>query len=159
MQTHELKPAKGSRHRKKIVGRGPGSGWGKTAARGENGQRSRRGHWNPKASEGGQMPLLRRLPKVGFRNPNPTIYQVVNVSQLNILDDNTIVTVELLKEKGLIGSRRKLFKILGTGEIKKSLIIKEGCVSKTAKEKIEKAGGKITVININRAVVEPKQSK
>ena len=159
MQTHELKPAKGSRHRKKIVGRGPGSGWGKTAARGENGQRSRRGHWNPKASEGGQMPLLRRLPKVGFRNPNPTIYQVVNVSQLDALDNNAVVTAELLKQKGLIGSRRKLFKILGTGEINKSLTIQDGCISKTAKEKIQKAGGKITVVKKNRAVVEPKESK
>lgn len=159
MQIHELKPAKGSTHRKKIVGRGPGSGWGKTAGRGENGQRSRRGHWSPKASEGGQMPLLRRLPKVGFRNPNPTIYQIVNVCQLDILDANSLVTAELLKQKCLIGSRRKPFKILGTGEIQIALTIKEGVVSKVAKEKIEKAGGKVVVTEIDREFPQSKKIK
>jgi large subunit ribosomal protein L15 len=159
MQIHDLKPAKGSRHRKKIVGRGPGSGWGKTAGRGENGQKSRRGHWNPKASEGGQMPLLRRLPKVGFRNPNPTIYQIVNVCQLDILEKDANVTAELLKERGLIGSRKKPFKILGTGDLKIALVIQEGTVSKSAREKIEKAGGKIELLEKSSAVANPIKNK
>jgi large subunit ribosomal protein L15 len=156
MQIHDLKPAKGSRHRKKIVGRGPGSGWGKTAGRGENGQRSRRGHWNPKASEGGQMPLLRRLPKVGFRNPNPTIYQIVNIHQLQVLGENAVVTAEVLKSHRLIGSRRKPFKILGNGEITIPLVIQEGKVSEVAKVKIEKAGG---VISVNSTSEESSQTK
>lgn len=143
MELHQLKAPKGSRKKRKIVGRGPGSGHGKTSCRGENGQRSRAGRWSVGGSEGGQMPLIRRLPKVGFRSHRPILNQIVKLGSLNKLDDGTVVNSEFLKSQGFIGSVNKPFKVLGDGEIKKSLVIQGGSVSKTAKEKITKAGGKI----------------
>lgn len=146
MQLHELKSPKGSRKKKRIVGRGKGSGRGKTSGRGENGARSRTGRWNLASSEGGQMPLIRRLPKVGFRSKRPILNQVVTLDGLNKFDKDAVVNIESLKVLGLINSIHKPVKILGNGEIKKSLIIEIKSVSKSAKEKIEKAGGKIEVV-------------
>lgn len=145
MEMYELKSPKGARKRKKIVGRGKGSGWGKTAGRGENGQGSRAGRGIISNLEGGQMPLIRRLPKVGFRSHRPILNQVVKVEQLDKFEKDAVVNAESLKAKGLIGSVNKPFKILGNGEIKKPLIIQTNCVSKTAQDKIIKAGGKIEV--------------
>jgi len=145
MQIHQLEAPRGSRKKKRIVGRGPGSGRGKTSGRGENGQRSRAGRWTggSKGSEGGQMRLIRRLPKVGFRSHRPREYQVVNVESLNKFDNNAVVNIVSLKSLGLIGSVNKPFKILGKGELKKSLTVQGEAVSKTAAEKINSAGGKI----------------
>lgn len=156
MQVHELKAPRGSRKSKRILGRGNGSGRGKTAGRGENGQRSRSGRWATKGSEGGQMALIRRLPKVGFRNQNATVYQVVNVGQLSIFEKDTVVTVDLLKQKGLVRSRRKLVKILGNGELTQPVVVQVHNVSKTAQEKITKAGGKIEDIPVQSIDKEDK---
>ncbi len=146
MQLHELKSPKGSRKKKRIVGRGKGSGRGKTCGRGENGARSRTGRWSLASSEGGQMPLIRRLPKVGFRSKRPILNQVVSLDGLNKFEKDAVVNIESLKAYGLINSIHKPVKILGNGEITKALVIQIKSVSKTAKEKIEKAGGKIEVV-------------
>ena len=144
MQLQDLKSPKGSRKRKKIVGRGRGSGFGKTSGRGENGQKSRStGRALVGSSEGGQMPLIRRLPKVGFRSKRPILNQVVSLAKLNTYKDGTVINAEFLKARGLIKSLNKPFKILGDGEITKSLVIQAKSISKTAKEKVLKAGGKI----------------
>ena len=146
MQLHELKSPIGSRKRRKIVGRGRGSGHGKTSCRGQKGQGARSGRGILGSLEGGQMPLIRRLPKVGFRSKRPILYQVVNLEQLNRFKDGTVVTPELLKTEGLIKSYNKPFKILGDGDIKKSLTVRTLSVSKSAQEKITKAGGKVEMI-------------
>jgi len=148
MQLHELKSPKGSRKRKKIVGRGRGSGIGKTSGRGENGQKSRAtGRCLVGSSEGGQMPLIRRLPKVGFRSHRPILNQIVKLERLNNnFDNGAVINAESLKAEGLIKSFNKPFKILGDGEINKSLIIQAGSISKKAQEKIIKAGGKIEIV-------------
>ena len=144
MQIHELKSPKGSRKRKKIVGRGKGSGHGRTCGRGDNGQKSRStGRGILGSLEGGQMPLIRRLPKVGFRSKRPILNQIVYLERLNQFNDGTVVDPAFLKAHGLIKSLNKPLKILGDGEIKKSLVIHSVDVSKTAREKILKAGGKI----------------
>lgn len=144
MQLQDLKSPKGSRKRRKIVGRGRGSGHGKTSGRGENGQKSRStGRTIVGSSEGGQMPLIRRLPKVGFRSHRPILNQVVNLERLNQFKSGTVINAELLKAQGLIKSLNKPFKILGDGEIKELLVVQAQSISKTAQEKIIKAGGKI----------------
>ncbi|MBU4333512.1 MAG: 50S ribosomal protein L15, partial [Candidatus Omnitrophica bacterium] len=120
MQLHELKSPKGSRKKKRIIGRGKGSGRGKTSGRGENGARSRTGRWNLASSEGGQMPLIRRLPKVGFRSKRPILNQVVSLDGLNKFDNDAVVDIVSLKALGLINSIHKPVKILGNGEIEKS---------------------------------------
>lgn len=145
MQLHELQSPKGSRKKKRIVGRGRGSGKGKTSGRGENGQRSRTGRWSAKGSEGGQMRLIRRLPKVGFRSHRPILNQIIKLDQLNCFKKDTVVTAELLKSEGLISSLNKPYKILGDGELKNALTIQAESVSKSALEKIKKAGGKVEV--------------
>ncbi|MGE0269047.1 MAG: 50S ribosomal protein L15 [Candidatus Omnitrophota bacterium] len=145
MQLHELVSPKGSRKRRKIVGRGKGSGLGKTSGRGQKGQTSRSGDWSPKAHEGGQMRLIRRLPKVGFNSHRPILNQIVKVESLNRFKKDTIVTAELLKSEGLIKSLNKPFKILGDGELKNALIVQAESVSESAKEKIIKAGGKVEI--------------
>jgi len=159
MQLHELKSPKGSRKKKRIVGRGKGSGRGKTSGRGENGARSRTGRWNLGSSEGGQMPLIRRLPKVGFRSKRPILYQIVSLTDLNKFEKNAVVNIESLKELGIINSIHKPVKILGNGEVKKSLVVQIQSVSKTAKELIEKAGGKIEAVKkeINQNKKSPKK--
>jgi large subunit ribosomal protein L15 len=138
MKLHELSPAKGSKHSKKRVGRGPGSGLGKTAGRGEKGQKSRTGYSSRPGFEGGQMPLVRRVPKRGFTNIFKTEYAVVNLSQLAELEGD--VTPESLKEQGLVRSGRPV-KVLGDGEIGKALRVTAHKFSKSARAKIEAAGG------------------
>jgi large subunit ribosomal protein L15 len=144
MHLHELKSPVGSRKRKKLLGRGAGSGHGRTSGRGQKGQNSRSsGRKLVGTSEGGQMPLAKRLPKVGFRSKRPILNQVVDLKQLNQLENGAVINVAFLKSQGLIESIHKPFKILGDGELKKSVVIEEGSVSQTAREKILKAGGKV----------------
>ncbi|HEX2644024.1 MAG TPA: 50S ribosomal protein L15 [Thermoanaerobaculia bacterium] len=138
MKLHELSPAKGSKHAKKRVGRGPGSGLGKTAGKGEKGQKSRSGYSFRAGFEGGQMPLIRRVPKRGFTNIWRTEYTIVNLAQLAELDGD--ITPERLADEGVVRSGRPV-KVLGNGEIAKALKVTAHKFSKSAREKIEKAGG------------------
>ncbi|MGY0373508.1 50S ribosomal protein L15 [Clostridium sp. JNZ J1-5] len=146
MQLHELKPAVGSKKSSKRVGRGNGSGLGKTAGRGQNGQNSRSGGGVRPGFEGGQMPLYRRLPKRGFTNIFAKEYVEVNVSRLNIFEDGTEVTIELLKANGVISKVKDGVKILGNGNLEKKLTVKATKFTKGAIEKIESMGGKVEVI-------------
>lgn len=147
MKIHELKSPKGSRKRRKIVGRGRGSGHGKTSCRGENGQKSRStGRAVVLSSEGGQIPLIRRLPKVGFRSKRPVLNQVVNIQRLGHFKEGTVIDAEFLKKNKLISSLNKPVKILAKGDLKKSLVIRLESISRAAREKITKAGGKIEKI-------------
>ena len=145
MELKDLYPAPGSRHAKKRVGRGPGSGKGKTAGRGQNGQLSRAGGGKRAGFEGGQTPLARRLPKLpGFRNINRVEYVVVNVKTLEErFEAGDVVERDTLIEKNLIKSYSGPVKVLGDGELTKSLTVKVDKVSKTALAKIEAAGGKV----------------
>jgi large subunit ribosomal protein L15 len=145
MKLHELSPAKGSKKRRKRVGRGPGSGLGKTAGRGHKGQRSRTGFSQRAAFEGGQMPLVRRVPKRGFTNPTRVEYEVVNLSQLSALEAGTEVTPELLYETGLVDNGRRI-KILGDGELSASIKVTAHKFSQSARSKIEAAGGSVEVL-------------
>jgi large subunit ribosomal protein L15 len=147
MQLHDLKPSRNSRKRRKIVGRGPGSGHGKTSCRGHRGQKSRSGRGILRTLEGGQMPLIRRIPKVGFRSKRPVIYQLVKLTDLNHFREGTIISAEMLREKGKVKNIFKPFKVLGEGELKKSFTIEAYCFSKAALEKITKAGGKAQTID------------
>lgn len=145
MELVDLKPAKGSRKSKKRVGRGIGSGLGKTSGRGMNGQMSRAGGGKRAGFEGGQTPLARRLPKLpGFNNVNRCEYTPVNVARLEAkYKSGETVDVDSLKKYGIIKSTNEVVKILGSGDIKKSLTVKVDKVSASAKIKIEKAGGKV----------------
>ncbi len=145
MELHNLRPAKGSKKNRRRVGRGTGSGIGKTSGRGENGAGSRSGWSSRPGREGGQMPLYRRIPKRGFFNIFRVSYQVVNLTDLQRCESSEI-TRESLRAAGLIKKIKEPVKILGNGEIKKALTIKVQAFSKTAKEKIEKAGGKAEVV-------------
>jgi large subunit ribosomal protein L15 len=136
-----LRPAPGSRKASKRVGRGPGSGHGKTSSRGQKGLKSRSGATMVPGFEGGQMPLQRRLPKRGFKNIFKVYYQIVNVEDLQDFDVDTVVTPELLKMQGKIKSLRRPVKILGNGELSKSLTIRADQFSQSAKQKIVAAGG------------------
>jgi large subunit ribosomal protein L15 len=142
---HDLSPAAGSTHYRKRVGRGPGSGHGKTAGRGNKGQKSRTGYRHQRGFEGGQMPLHRRVPKRGFTNIFRVEYDVVNLSQLDRFDAGTAVTPQTLAEARLSGARRPV-KILGDGEIGKALNVSAHKFSASAQAKIEKAGGRCEVI-------------
>ncbi len=147
MKLHDIKPAPGSKAKRKRVGRGTGSNKGYTSGRGANGQNSRSGGLVRPTFEGGQTPLFRRLPKRGFNNKFKKEYEVVNVHQLNHFDENTEITPELLKKNGMIDENTKAgVKILGTGLVEKSLTVKAHAFSKSAKEMIEEAGGKAEVI-------------
>lgn len=147
MKLHELRPADGAVRNKRRKGRGTGSGLGKTAGRGSKGQRARSGKGTRPGFEGGQMPLYRRLPKRGFTNVFAKIYNEVNVEKLNIFEDGTVVTPELLKETGVVRKIEKDgVKVLGNGDLEKSLVIKAQKFTKSAMEKIEAAGGKAEVI-------------
>jgi large subunit ribosomal protein L15 len=141
MELNNLKPKKGARHAKKRVGRGPGSGHGKTAGRGEKGQKSRSGYSRMLGFEGGQMPLHRRLPKRGFTNIFKKDFTVVNLADLERFDNGATVDETALRQSGLIKGRSHGIKILGTGELTKKLTIHAAKFSKTAKEKIEAVGG------------------
>ena len=143
---HNLKPAAGSRHRRKIIGRGEGSGHGGSATRGSKGQKARSGSTKMTGFEGGQMPLERRIPKRGFTSKNRVEYNVVNVETLNaVFESGAEITPESLKKEGLAKSRLPI-KILGDGQIEKSFTIKVNAFSKSAEEKIKKAGGTISKI-------------
>ncbi|WP_053961144.1 50S ribosomal protein L15 [Sulfobacillus thermosulfidooxidans] len=145
MRLHEIQPAPGSRTKKTRRGRGLGSGLGKTAGRGHKGQKARSGGSIRPGFEGGQMPLQRRLPKRGFVNPFRVEYEVVNVGDLNQFEANTVVTIELLKNRRLV--RRNLpVKILGEGELDRPLTVQVNAFSKSAKEKIEAVSGRAEVI-------------
>ncbi len=146
MFLHELKSPKGSRKRRKIVGRGRGSGHGKRSGRGQTGQRSRAGRGILFSLEGGQMHLIRRMPKVGFNSKWPTVYQIVNLDELNRFKDGDVVNAASLKAEGLIRSVRRPVKILSNGAISKKLTIQVQGFSKAAQEKITKAGGKVEAI-------------
>ena len=145
MELKDLKPAEGSRHSRKRVGRGVGSGLGKTSGRGANGQMSRAGGGKRAGFEGGQTPLARRLPKLpGFKNINRTYYAPVNVARLEAkFKAGDKVDAKALKEAGIIKSEDTLVKVLGDGEIKKSLTVVVDKCSASAKKKIEAAGGKV----------------
>lgn len=146
MKLHELRPAEGSIKKPKRKGRGPSSGLGKTSGRGSNGQNSRSGGGTRPGFEGGQMPLYRRIPKRGFTNIFKKQWTLVNIEDLNIFEENTVITPELLKEAGLIKKVVDGVKVLGDGELKKNLTIQANKFSKSAVEKIESAGGKAEVI-------------
>jgi large subunit ribosomal protein L15 len=141
MELNNLKPKKGARHVKKRVGRGPGSGHGKTSSRGEKGQKSRSGFSRSLGFEGGQMPLHRRLPKRGFTNIFKKDYAVVNVSDLERFDNGASVDEAALRSAGLVKGQHDGVKVLGNGELSKSLTVTATKFSKSAREIIEKAGG------------------
>ena len=146
MQLHQIRCPEGSHRRKKIVGRGRGTGRGKRSGRGQTGQHSRSGRAVILGSEGGQMPLLRRLPKVGFNSKWPAQYQIVNTETLNRFDDGAVVDPQALKEFGLIKSAHHPVKILSDGAITKKLTVHAHRFSQSAQEKIAKAGGTAQVI-------------
>jgi len=145
MKLHSLKPSKGATKSKKRSGRGHGSGLGRTAGRGEKGYHARSGSKNRSWFEGGQMPIHRRLPKRGFSNSLfRKTYQVVNIQAINELGLET-VDAQILQEKGLVRSSLQPIKILGDGNIESSVKVTASCFSKSAKEKIEQAGGSVEV--------------
>ncbi|HHW06100.1 MAG TPA: 50S ribosomal protein L15 [Clostridia bacterium] len=146
MKLHELKPAKGSRFKAHRVGRGIGSGSGKTSGRGHKGQKARSGGGVRPGFEGGQMPLYRRLPKRGFTNVFKKEIVAVNVETLNRFEAGTEVTPALLVESGVIKSVKDGVKILGNGSLEKALTVKAHSFSQSAREKIEAAGGRAEVI-------------
>ncbi|MDI6870748.1 MAG: 50S ribosomal protein L15 [Bacillota bacterium] len=145
MKLNELKPAPGARHVRKRVGRGTGSGIGKTSTRGHKGQWARSGGGKGPQFEGGQTPLVRRLPKRGFHNVFHQGYVVVNVGDLERFEAGTTVTPELLRQARLVRKAGRI-KILGDGELTKALTVKADAVSQSAAAKIEQAGGKVEVI-------------
>ncbi len=151
----KLQSNPGSRKKRKVVGRGPGSGHGTYSTRGMNGQRQRTGSKKKPGFEGGQTPLFRRLPKYrGFNNPNHISFQVVNVGKLNVFGDNEDIDMIKLYEKKLINSKTKPVKLLGDGELTKKLNVKIDRISKSAKVKIEKAKGTVTEL-MTAAAAEP----
>ncbi len=145
MRLSDLSPKQGSTKRKKRVGRGVGSGHGKTSCRGHKGQKARTGGGTRPGFEGGQMPLQRRLPKRGFNNIFKKEYAITNLKELNNLSE-TVITPEILVEKGLIKDIKDGVKILGEGEIKNPITVKANAFSASAKEKIIKAGGSAEII-------------
>ena len=146
MKLNELSPAPGSKFSKKRLGRGIGSGLGKTSGRGQKGQKSRSGGGVRLGFEGGQMPLFRRLPKRGFKNRNSRVYAEVTLSMLDKLEDGTEVTAESLKELGIIKKVNDGIVVLGNGELSKKLTVKAARVTKNAEAKILATGGKVEVI-------------
>ncbi|MGM0378730.1 MAG: 50S ribosomal protein L15 [Bacillota bacterium] len=146
MRLHELSPAEGSTKKRKRVGRGPGSGYRKTAGKGEAGQNKRSGGKVRVAFEGGQTPLFKRLPKFGFHNKFKKEYTILNVDALEAYDDGDVVDPEILIAEGMIKKLNDGLKILGRGELNTKLTVKANKFSKSAIEKIEAAGGKAEVI-------------
>lgn len=143
-----LAPPPGSRKKVKRLGRGPGSGLGKTSGRGQKGQKSRSGAGIARGFEGGQMPIQRRLPKRGFKNPFRKTFVVINVTELDAFEDGTVVDPALLMERGLIKKSGDGVKILGKGDLTKKLTIRAHAISEGAREKIEKAGGAFEIIGV-----------
>ena len=147
MELNDLKPAPGAKRPRHRVGRGPGSGNGKTAGRGHKGQKSRSGYSRRYGFEGGQMPLVRRIPKRGFFNIFRVEFQVVNLKDLErLFADGDTVTVEMLVEKGLVRGGKRLVKVLGDGELSKKLIVQVHKFSASGRAGIEKAGGSCEVV-------------
>jgi len=146
MKLHELRAADGSTKERKRRGRGRATGQGTTGGRGMHGQNSRSGGGVRLGFEGGQMPLYRRIPKRGFNNIWKTQYAIINVDLLNVFDNGTVVTPELLRELGIIKQRQDGIKVLGEGNLEKKVTVRLHAFSKTAIEKIESAGGKAEVI-------------
>ena len=149
MKMHDLSPAVGARKASKRLGRGIGSGTGKTSGKGHKGQWARSGGGVRPGFEGGQITLMRRLPKRGFNNKFAKEFTVVNVDKLNVFDDGTVVDLKLLVEAGIVKKVEPYgLKILGDGEITKKLTVKAAKFTKSAQEKIEKAGGKAETENV-----------
>ena len=146
MNLSDLQPPKGQNHRRKRVGRGFGSGMGKTATRGENGQKSRAGYSRRRGFEGGQMPLVRRVPKRGFHNLFRKEFAAVNVGRLDELEGDSF-NPELLQQNGVVKKLGAGLKILGNGELTRPLTVAAHRFSASAKEKIEKAGGKVEILS------------
>lgn len=146
MKLEEMKSPEGANKRRKRVGRGAGSGHGKTSCRGQDGQKSRSGGGVRPGFEGGQMPLQRRIPKRGFTNVFKKEYNIINIDRLNIFAEDTEVTPELLKEQGLVKSMKDGVKILGNGTLEKKLNVKANKISKQAQDKIVAQGGKFEVL-------------
>ena len=147
MKLHDLHPVPGARSKRKRLGRGPGSGLGKTAGKGHKGLLARSGRANVIGFEGGQMPLARRLPKRGFHNPFRVEYDVVNLAELASLPaDILVITQEVLRNKGLVKKRSRSVKILGDGQLDRPLVIEAHKFSKSALHKIQQAGGQAKVI-------------
>ncbi len=147
MKLHELEKNIGATHAKKRVGRGPGSGLGKTSGKGQKGQKARSGGSINPVFEGGQLPLFRRLPKRGFTNDKfRTRYAVINLDELNRFEDGTVVTPALLKETGIIKKQLAGIKVLGTGKLEKKLTIQANKFSASALKKIQESGSKAEVI-------------
>lgn len=138
-----LSPYPGATKQRKRIGRGQGTGQGKQAGRGHKGFKARSGSSISPGFEGGQMPLHRRLPKRGFNNVFKKEYGIVNIKDLEVFEDNTLVDTQALHDNGLVGKKYSMIKLLGTGEVTKKLVIKLANVSASAKSKIEAAGGKI----------------
>jgi large subunit ribosomal protein L15 len=145
MRLSDLFPSPGSRQKKKRVGRGPGSNWGKTAARGHKGQKSRSGGGFKPGFEGGQMPLVRRIPKRGFRNEFKKAWAIVNLRDLTRFPAETVVDEEILRQVGLVKGKSDGVKLLGVGEITVPLTVKVKAVSSQAKARIEAVGGQVEV--------------
>ncbi len=146
MKLHELSPAPGSVREVKRIGRGHGSGQGKTAGKGHKGQKARAGRGMRPGFEGGQMPLQRRIPKRGFVNIFATNYAIINIAALNKFEDGAVVDTQALKDAGLVKDSKDGVKVLGNGELTKKLTVKVAAYSESAKAKIEAAGGKAEVI-------------
>ncbi len=146
MKLHELSPAPGSVREVKRIGRGHGSGQGKTAGKGHKGQKARAGRGMRPGFEGGQMPLQRRIPKRGFVNIFATNYAIINIAALNKFEDGAVVDTQALKDMGLVKDSKDGVKVLGNGELTKKLTVKVAAYSESAKAKIEAAGGKAEVI-------------
>jgi large subunit ribosomal protein L15 len=146
MELNTLSPALGATKKRKRIGRGPGSGHGKTATKGHKGQKARSGGSVKAGFEGGQMPMQRRLPKRGFKSLNRVEYAQVNIGRLNIFDANSIVDIEVLRNSGLIRKANCDVKILATGDLNKPLTVKAHKFSDAAREKITSAGGTVEEI-------------
>lgn len=146
MKIQDLRPAIGAKKRKKVIGRGPGSGHGKTSTRGHKGQMSRTGKGRTPGFEGGQMPLIRKMPKRGFNRRPVKGYRILNLDDLSALKKEANLTPELLKEKGVVKGPVNFLKILGDGKIDVPVNIKAHAFSKSAREKIKSAGGKCELI-------------
>lgn len=146
MNLHDLTPARGAKKRRKRIGRGPGSGHGKTATKGHKGLLARSGGGKRPGFEGGQMPLIRRLPKFGFTNPFRTEYAVVNIRSLENWTGGETVTPQAMVDAGLVKRKTLPIKILGHGELKKTLVVQAHKFSKSAEAKIQAAGGRVEVI-------------
>jgi large subunit ribosomal protein L15 len=151
MDLHNLQNPPGSRRPRKRRGRGPGSGLGKTAGRGHKGQKARSGYKSKPGFEGGQMPLKRRLPKVGFTPPFPTVYTIINIGDLAVFPEGTEITPELLRERRIIRNLKQPVKVLARGKIEKKLSVAADRFSAAARSAIEAAGGKC----LNRSESSP----